>query len=104
MDPEQERLRWFAMPVTKQISNIGSEVARAIRWKKKGDDQKARNFCNKAIEFWLLAEEDPKNRHRVGEFNCAVEELRDYFLGTNIYQTTEETLTRYYDAFLYRDL
>ena len=92
------------MPVAKQISNIGSEVARAIRWKKKGDDQKARNFCNKAIEFWLLTEEDPKNRHRLGEFNCAVEELRDFFWGENIYQTTEEMLSRYYDAFLYRDM
>ena len=100
MDP---RVRWFEMPVTRQISNIGSEVAHAIRWKDKGDYQKARNFCNKAIEFWLLTEEDPKNRHRVGEFNNAVEELRDFFLGDNIYQTTDEMLTRYYDAFLYRE-
>ena len=100
MDP---RVRWFEMPVTRQISNIGSEVARAIRWKNKGDYQKARNFCNKAIEFWLLTEEDPKNRHRVGEFNNAVEELRDFFLGDNIYQTTDEMLTRYYDAFLYSE-
>ena len=100
MDP---KMRWFSMPVTEQISNIGSEVARALRYKKKGDFQKARNFANKAIEFWLLSEEDPKNRHRLGEFNCAVEELRDYFLGENIYQTTETMLTRYYDAFLYRD-
>ena len=99
MDPE---MRWFSMPVTEQISNIGSEVSRAIRWKNAGDYQKARNFCNKAIEFWMMTQEDPKNRHRVGEFNCAVEELRDYFLGDNIYQTTEETLTRYYDAFIYR--
>ena len=91
------------MPVTEQISNIGSEVARVLRYKKKGDFQKARNFANKAIEFWLLSEEDPKNRHRLGEFNCAVEELRDYFLGENIYQTTETMLTRYYDAFLYRE-
>lgn len=100
MDP---KMRWFSMPVTEQISNIGSEVARALRYKKKGDFQKARNFANKAIEFWLLSEEDPKNRHRLGEFNCAVEELRDYFLGENIYQTTETMLTRYYDAFLYRE-
>ena len=44
-------IRWFDMPVWVQISNIGSEVARAIRWKKKGDMQKAENFCNKAIDF-----------------------------------------------------
>ena len=28
-------VRWFSMPVGMQISNIGSEVNRAIRWKKK---------------------------------------------------------------------
>ena len=99
MDPA---VRWFAMPVEVQISNIGSEVARALRWKKKGDDEKARNFCNKAIDFWLLSEEDPKNRHRLNEFNAAVEELRDYFLGSNTFNTTEEVLVRYYDAFLNR--
>lgn len=91
------------MPVTKQISNIGSEVARAIRWKNKGDEQKAKNFCNKAIDFWLLTKEDPKNRHRLGEIDCAIEELQDYFQGNNIYGTTDEVLTRYYDAFLYRE-
>ena len=52
MDP---RVRWFEMPVTKQISNIGSEVARAIRWKNKGDYQKARNFCNKAMNIKIPA-------------------------------------------------
>ena len=28
-------MSWFAMPVGVQISNVGSEVHRAIRWKKK---------------------------------------------------------------------
>ena len=58
-------MRWFAMPVYEQISNIGSEVARAIRYKKRGDDQKARNFCDKAIEFWEMSKRDPKNKHRL---------------------------------------
>ena len=30
------------------------------------------------------------------------EELIDYFIGNNIYQTTDEVLLRYYDAFLSR--
>lgn len=71
--------------------------------KNKGDEQKAKNFCNKAIDFWLLTKEDPKNRHRLGEIDCAIEELQDYFQGNNIYGTTDEVLTRYYDAFLYRE-
>lgn len=95
-------IRWFDMPVWMQISNIGSEVARAIRWKKKGDMQKAENFCNKAIDFWRLSIKDPKNKYRTDEFECAIDELKDYFLGDNNYQTTDEVLTRYYDAFLGR--
>lgn len=99
MDPE---VKWFNMPVSMQISNIGSEVARAIRYKKKGDMQKAVNFCNKAIDFWRLSLKDPKNIHRINEFECAIDELQDYFIGNNDYQTTDEMLTRYYDAFLTR--
>ena len=30
-------LRWFQMPIGEQISNIGSEVERAIKYKNKGD-------------------------------------------------------------------
>ena len=95
-------VRWFEMPVWMQISNIGSEVERAIRCKNRGDNQKAGNFCRKAIDFWHLTQEDPKNKHRIGEFECAIEELQDYFLGENNYQTNDEVLRRYYDAFLNR--
>ena len=95
-------LRWFAMPVSVQISNIGSEVGRAIKSKENQEYGKHARFCNKAIELWLLSERDPKNAHRKGEFDCAIEELRDYFLGDNIYGTTSSTLRRYYDAFLGR--
>ena len=93
-------ISWFNMPVSMQISNVGSEVARAIRYKNKGDQQKAANFCNKAIEFLKIIEADPKNKHRKGEFDFCIEELNDYFLGTNEYKTTDAMLTSYYDAFL----
>ena len=73
------REKWFRMPVTEQMADIGKEVAEAIRWKKKGDHQKT-----------------------VEEFNNAVEELRDYFLGDNIYGTTDEVLMHYYGPFMSR--
>ena len=57
---------WFAMPIGVQISNVGSEVHRALRWKNKGDEQKKNSFCIKAIEFLKLMKEDPKNQHRKG--------------------------------------
>ena len=62
-----------------------------ISWKRKGDYQKARNFCNIAIELLLLTKEDPKNKHGVEELNSLVEELRD---------STDEVLMRYCGAFL----
>lgn len=94
------RTTWFEMPVSMQISNIGSEVTRAINWKNKGNEKRKIGFCEKAIEFLKLSIEDPKNQHRTGEFSFCIEELRDYFLGENIYNTTDEMLRKYYDAFI----
>ena len=34
------RQTWYEMPVSMQISNIGSEVSRAINWKNKGNEKK----------------------------------------------------------------
>jgi len=93
-------VKWFNMTIGMQISNVGSEVARAIRYKNKNDEQKKINFCNKAIEFLEIIEQDPKNAHRKGELDFCIEELKDYFLGENYYNTTDEMLTKYYDAFL----
>ena len=94
------RVTWFALPIGMQISNIGSEVSRAINWKNKGNEKRKIGFCDKAIEFLRLSIEDPKNAHRVGEFNFCIEELTDYFKGDNIYGTTDEMLHKYYDAFI----
>lgn len=93
-------LTWFTMPVGIQLANVGSEVNRAIQWKKRGNEQRAVNFCNKAIEFLKLIKEDPKNEHRKRELDFCIEELKDYFLGENIWKTTDETLMKYYDAFI----
>ena len=54
----------------------------------------------KVIEFMELMKTDLKNQNRKGELDCCIDELRDYFTGENIYNTTEEQLIRYYDAFL----
>ena len=93
-------LTWFKMPVETQLANIGSEVNRAIQWKRRGNETRAVNFCNKAIEFLNLIKEDPKNIHRRGELDFCIEELKDFFLGDNIWGTTDETLIKYYDAFI----
>ena len=42
MDKE---IRWFAVPVGVQLSNVGSEVHRAIKWKTKVMSRKKRFLC-----------------------------------------------------------
>lgn len=92
-------LRWQQMSIGEQISNIGSEVERALRFK---DTKPGRcmTCLNKAIELIDRTQKDPKNRHRIGELSCCREELLDYFVGDNIYNTTEKQLRSYYNAFL----
>jgi len=93
-------IRWFNMSIIDQISNIGGEVNRAIKWKNKNDTIKKLNFYNKAIELIVLTVKDPKNKHRIRELEFCKEELKDYFLGDNLYGTTDNVLIKYYDAFL----
>ena len=93
-------VKWFSMPTSLQISNIGSEVGRAIKYKNKNEFEKSKRFCEKAIELLKLSQKDPKNKHRKGEFDFAIEELKDFFIDNNVYGTTEHDLRRYYDAFL----
>lgn len=93
-------INWFNMSVGDQIANIGSEVNRAINWKNKGNRSREINFCNKAIEFLELIKSDPKNKYRLNELDGCIEELRDYFLGENVYNTTDEMLRKYYDSFI----
>ena len=59
-------LSWYNMPVGMQLANVGSEVNRAITWKRKGDAQRSAGFCNKAIEYLEIMKTDEKNRNRIG--------------------------------------
>lgn len=93
-------MRWFEMGIGEQISNIGSEVNRAIKYKNKNDEGKKKRFYEKAVELLELTCADPKNKFRLGELRFCIEELTDYFAGENFYNTTDEMLRKYYDAFL----
>lgn len=95
-----QSLSWYNMPVKMQLANVGSEVNRALNWKKRGNEQRTVSFCNKAIEFLEIMKTDKKNHNRIGELNFCIEELKDFFLGDNIYGTTDEALMKYYDAFI----
>lgn len=99
MDRELEK-KWFDLPVKTQMANVGSEVLRAIKWKNKGDSQKEYSFYEKAQDFLMLTIRDPKNFSCLNELKLCSEELNDYFIGSNVYGTSEAILKKYYDSFL----
>ena len=95
-----ELTRWWNMSIGEQIGNAGSEVARAIRRKNKGDILGASEFCIHAIEMLCYTKLDPKNVHRRGELSNAQEEILDYILGDNLYQNDDQSIMKWYDALL----
>ena len=97
---EQVKQHWFSLSIGEQISNIGSEVLRADKWKQRGNIKHMRGFYNAAISFLRLSIMDPKNASIVSELNLCIDELADYFIGNNTWQTSTETLKHYYNAFL----
>ncbi|MCD7957778.1 MAG: hypothetical protein LUG93_18930 [Lachnospiraceae bacterium] len=91
---------WWDMPVGEQIANAGSEVARAIRRKNKNDKLGASEFCIHAIEMLCYAKLDPKNENCRNELSYAQEEILDYILGDNLYQNDDQSIMKWYDAFI----
>lgn len=90
----------LSMSFEMQISNVGSEVHRAIRRRNRGDEKGKIEFCNKAIEFLEIIKGDPKNEKRKEELDFRIKELEDYFLGDNSFNTTDDKLIEYYDGYL----
>ena len=100
MEEEKHFIRkWLKMPYSMQISNIGSEVHRAIRWKNKGMIDRSVNFYERADEFLAYTLDDPKNAAMKEELEYRMDELWEYFIGDNKYHATEESLVAFYDQF-----
>jgi len=93
-------MKWWDMSIGEQISNAGSEVARAIRRKNKNDMVGAQEFCVHAIEMLGYTKQDPKNEKRRKELSYAQQEILDYILGDNLYKNDDQSIMKWYDAFL----
>jgi hypothetical protein len=90
-------IKLFEMSIGDQIYNVGSEVARAIKWKNQQNYQRQLNFGIKAIELMGLIKMDPKNTKRFDELNFYEQELIDYLFGGNVYENTDENIMKIYN-------
>lgn len=93
--------RWSSFPLVFQMANIGAEVGRTINWTKKGNKEMAKNALYRGLELIDFTIEDPKNINSLGEILRMREILVDYFVGENIYNSTDENWNKYFYYFNY---
>lgn len=98
-DLSQER--WSEMTLCEQMANIGSEVGRALNWKKKNNEEYAQKALLRALELLSLTIGSVNTLPRYKELTRLKEAILDYFYGDNEFSSTEELWRKYFDHFNY---
>lgn len=98
---EQAAGRWLELSFAEQMANVGSEVERTIRWRRKGKTEISMRAFERALELLDLTIADPGNRNRLKELLRVREALADHFFFDNYYRSTDESWRRYFDCFLH---
>ena len=93
--------RWFELSLVEQLANIGTDIARAIQWKNRGNLESSQKAFERALELLYLTVEDPKNKKRLKELVRTREALIDYFVYDNEYSTNDKIWQDYFYAFNY---
>lgn len=91
--------RWYQFSIYEQMANIGAEVGRAINWRNKKNLQMSNNAFFRALELIDFSINDPKNKNVQKEILRMRELLGDYFMGENIYHSTDEIWNKYFYYF-----
>ena len=93
--------RWGRMPLCEQMANIGSEISRALNWRKKGDEELSKKAITRALELLELSLSSARPFHRIKELARLKEAVVDYFLGSNEFSSSEVLWRKYFDHFNY---
>lgn len=91
--------RWRTYSVFEQMANIGAEVGRTINWRKKNNQTMSLNAFYRALELIDFSIDDPKNKDSLKEILRVREVLADYFVGDNIYRSTDVVWEKYFYYF-----
>lgn len=92
---------WHFLSIAEQMANIGAEVGRSIKWKKKGNAETSTNAFYRALELIDFTIADPHNAKRLSELLRVREFYSDFLIGDNQYEFTDESWEKY---FLYFNL
>jgi len=96
-----DRGRWERMTLAEQMANAGSEVERAISWKKRGNLEYSKKAFSRALELLDLTLQSRRGYPGLKETARAREALIDYFTGSNEYKTSDDFWKKYFYYFAY---
>ena len=95
--------RWEELSFPEQMLNIGSEANRALKWDNKNKKRSELAFYRALELFHFTVKSLYANgySHRIKELGRAKEVLYDYLKGDNVYNSTSQSIMKYYDDFIY---
>jgi hypothetical protein len=93
--------RWAEMTLFERMSNIGSEVERALKWSAKGNAPYSRMAFERALELIDLSLSCERGYSRLKETARLREALVDYFDGSNDFRSSESSWRNYFSPFTY---
>ncbi|MBS4016416.1 MAG: hypothetical protein KGZ86_08300 [Candidatus Latescibacteria bacterium] len=93
--------RWQKLSLMEQLANIGAEIGRAMSWQVKGDTMTSQRAMERGLELFDLTIADKRWRHRLKEISRMREVVCDFFYGNNQYQSTPESIDKYFLIFAF---
>lgn len=102
MEPQHKNLasgRWKELTFFEQMANIGSEIERTIKWKKKGNREYSLLAFERALELLDLTIENERRNSYTRELLRVREMLADHFSFENSYRSSDEKWQSYFYAF-----
>jgi hypothetical protein len=91
---------WFELSLMEQLGNIGTEVGRAARATEARNEERAWNALVRALELFDLTIADDRWRGSKRREICRAREVVcDFLAGDNEYDSSEESLDRYFLPF-----
>ena len=94
------RGRWQQLSFSEQMANVGSEVSRALNWRKKANAGLSEGAVVRALELMDLSLASVREFPRLKELARLREALVDYFYGTNQFASSEVLWRKYFDYFI----
>ena len=93
--------RWNQLSFLEQMANIGSEVERALSWRRKQNQDYSQKAFERALELVDLTLEGVQGRARLKEIARLRETMVDFFTGSNEFVSSEASWKNYFLPFVY---